>query len=382
LRQTGYTLVELLVVLIILGIISAVAVRSLQKTVAVSRTEETKAEMESLAYAIAGNPSLVSNGVRSDYGYVGDVGALPPTLTALSVNPGSYAAWHGPYTQDKVTASVGVSSSDISQDAWGAPYSYSPLGATITSAGNGSAFTRPIANSAADLLVNQVSVSVTDLSGKSPGTTYDDSIRILLTIPNGIGGTTSIQRNPSSGGWAQFDSIPIGTHALTVVYLPYSDTLQREVHVDPGHLYSSNVQLFRDFPGSVGGGEIVFINNSDSLTGGVCEKLTFWITNTGSATITVTSMTLTWSSPASFYKKLRWGNVDVWDEDIPRNGSGDIANFSPAGYIDPGQSLNVYVEEFKDQPTGGNNVEVRNTSFTVLLSDGSTLTFTTDNTCY
>ena len=110
LRQAGYTLVELLVALIILAIISAVAVRSLQETVVVSRTEETKSEMESLAHAIAGNPALISNGVRTDYGYIGDVGALPPTIGALSVNPGSYATWRGPYLQDNLAASVGAAS--------------------------------------------------------------------------------------------------------------------------------------------------------------------------------------------------------------------------------------------------------------------------------
>ena len=381
-RQAGYTLVELLVALIILAIISAVAVRSLQKTVVVSRTEETKVEMESLAHAIAGNPSLVSNGVRTDYGYVGDVGALPPTLTALSANPGSYATWHGPYLQDNLVASVGASSTNITMDAWGAIYAYSPVGATITSSGSGSAITRPIANSAADLLVNQVSVSITDLSGKSPGTTYDDSIRVLLTFPNGVGGTTAKQLTPSSGGWTQFDSIPMGIHPLTVVYLPYSDTLKREVHVDPGRAYSSNVQLFRDFPGSVGGGGgIAYVSNSDSLWQS-CKEISLWVTNTGTSAIAVNSVMLTWALPTAYYTNIKFNAVDVWQSSNPGNGTGQTSTFSPAGSISAGQTIRIVFQNFKTQPTGEPNADMRNATMTALFSDGSTLTFTTDNTCY
>ena len=73
----GYSLFELLAVIIIVGIIASVSMRSMRGSVEVSRVEETKQEMDHLAWAICGNPALISGGVRTDFGYVGDVGALP-----------------------------------------------------------------------------------------------------------------------------------------------------------------------------------------------------------------------------------------------------------------------------------------------------------------
>ena len=71
--------------------------------------------MEMLARAIVGNPSLTQNGARSDFGYVGDVGAFPPNLQALYQSPGGYATWDGPY----VTTSFAVDSTGFKTDAWG-----------------------------------------------------------------------------------------------------------------------------------------------------------------------------------------------------------------------------------------------------------------------
>ena len=93
----GYSLIELLVVIIILGVIATVAVKSLTGVNDTVRIEETRQELSHLAWAIAGRPKLVSGGQRTDYGYVGDVGSLPVNLTALVQNPGSYSTWDGPY---------------------------------------------------------------------------------------------------------------------------------------------------------------------------------------------------------------------------------------------------------------------------------------------
>ena len=91
----GYTLIELVIVIIILGIITTVAMRSIKDTNQTARIEETKKELEQLAIAIAGNPDLISGGQRTDFGYVGDIGALPPNLDALVQNPGGYTTWKG-----------------------------------------------------------------------------------------------------------------------------------------------------------------------------------------------------------------------------------------------------------------------------------------------
>ncbi|MFQ6007620.1 MAG: prepilin-type N-terminal cleavage/methylation domain-containing protein [Candidatus Zixiibacteriota bacterium] len=237
----GYSLFELILVIIILGIITSVAIRSLRTAHNTARVERTKKELDQLAWAIAGNPKLVSGGIRTDFGYVGDVGAMPPNLDALVSNPG-YSTWDGPYIRDDFYPYDTSSETEFKIDAWGTTYSYSG-GATISSTGSGSTITRKIANSLDDLLRNTVSAVVTDLDNTPPGTTYRDSVKILLTYPDGVGSMTTLARYPGADGFVSFDSIPIGNHQLQVVYTPNSDTLTRVVSVEPGDGSYTTVSL-------------------------------------------------------------------------------------------------------------------------------------------
>ena len=226
----GYTLVELVLVLVIVGVLASVGMKSLSAVNQTTRIEETRQEMERLACAIAGNPSLVSGGSRTDFGYVGDVGGLPPNLDALVTNPSGYATWDGPYLVDDFTS--GGANTQFKYDAWGTTYAYSG-GASITSTGGGLTLTKQLAGSISDLLRNQVSVVVTDLDRTPPGAIYADSTRFVLRVPNGSGSYTNRSRTPRDDGFASFDSVPIGIHELRLIYLPTADTLLRQVIVYP-----------------------------------------------------------------------------------------------------------------------------------------------------
>ena len=233
--QHGHSLVEIVVVIIILGVISVIAVGSLRSSGETARVERTEQKLDRLAKAIAGDPALVSSGVRTDYGYVGDVGALPPNMDVLGSNSLGYATWQGPYIFDEI--SEGGTADDYQRDAWGVQITRA--GTLLISGGSGSNLSRPIANSVDDLLYNRVSVVVTDLNGTPPGETYDDSLLIVLDHPNGGGGVSIRQINPAPDGMAEFDSIPIGLHRLRLVYVPDNDTLESRVAVNPGdHAYA------------------------------------------------------------------------------------------------------------------------------------------------
>ncbi|MCH9024653.1 MAG: hypothetical protein IH931_04895, partial [candidate division Zixibacteria bacterium] len=78
------------------------------------------------------------------------------------------------------------------------------------------------------------------------------SIKVLLTYPDGTGGTVTIARAPASDGFVQIDSVPIGLQSLRTVYLPDNDTLRRKVAVNPGELALVDVQLFSNPWGSTG----------------------------------------------------------------------------------------------------------------------------------
>ena len=233
----GFTLIEVVLVIVIVGILSTVAFRSGKQIYDSAKLEQTRQELDALAYAVAGNPDLQNSGVRSDFGYVGDIGAMPPNLDALVLNPGSYATWKGPYISNRFTQIA----DDYKKDAFGTSYSYG--GATVMSTGSGSDIVRRIASSTDDLLCNNVTGNIFDLDGTPPGNTYKDSILLRLTIPDGAGGMITKSTATDQGGYFAFDSVPIGNHDLQVIYEPDGDTVRRFVSVLPKSSIYSEYRL-------------------------------------------------------------------------------------------------------------------------------------------
>ncbi len=226
-NNRGFTMIEVILVVVIIGILTSVALRSVSTISQVAKIEETKQELDALAFAIAGNPELENNGQRADFGYVGDVGALPPNLDALYANPGSYATWKGPYIQNRFSQTP----DDYKKDAWGKPYLYTG-GVTITSTG-GTGMVRRFANAPSDLLQNVVKGIIYDLDGTPPDTVFHDSVSVQLIIPDGSGGMSTQTTFPRAGGSFSFSSVPVGNHTLRIIYIPTSDTLIRYVTVLP-----------------------------------------------------------------------------------------------------------------------------------------------------
>ena len=237
--EHGYTLVESLAVIIVVGILAAVATGSFLPSIDQERFDITRAEMDMLAKAIAGDPILVSGGIRTDYGYVGDVGAFPAAWDDLVTNPGSYATWDGPYIQDELAASG--ANSDFKVDAWGSVYS-APTTNSFSSTGGSVTLTRQVANSVSDLLYNSVTLVAVDVYMTPPGSVQKDSVKFLLTYPDGAGALTTGSKTPDAGGLAVFDSIPFGLHSLKIAFLPQNDTLTRMININPGDGYYAEIQ--------------------------------------------------------------------------------------------------------------------------------------------
>jgi general secretion pathway protein G len=102
-RQAGFTLVELLVVLVILVLLASLVAPRVVGYLGSSRTKAAKVQVQSLTTAL----EL----------YKVDTGRYPTSsegLKALVEAPGGATAWNGPYLTKK----------DVPIDPWGRPYAY------------------------------------------------------------------------------------------------------------------------------------------------------------------------------------------------------------------------------------------------------------------
>ncbi|MBY0439990.1 MAG: type II secretion system major pseudopilin GspG [Burkholderiales bacterium] len=101
-RSRGFTLLELLVVMVILGLLAGYVGPRYFGQIGKSEVKAARAQIESLAKALDQ--------------YRLDVGRYPTTeqgLAALNARPGNEPKWDGPYL-----------SKALPQDPWGRPYQY------------------------------------------------------------------------------------------------------------------------------------------------------------------------------------------------------------------------------------------------------------------
>lgn len=227
-EQRGFSLIELMIIIVVLGIMAAIALQSMSSAVEDSRRIQTERKMENVSHAIVGNPEIMQDGIRSDFGYVGDVGAFPPNLGALYHNPGM-PTWHGPYAHIEHTED----SISFHNDAWGDPFTYS--GVTLTATGHGTTMTKKMADAAGDYLFNLVPGSIRDRNDSTPGTLWMDSVKILVDIPSGASGLVTRSYKPTSSGAFSLDSVPAGKRFFRFIYLPANDTIRRYYTVLPRH---------------------------------------------------------------------------------------------------------------------------------------------------
>lgn len=105
-RQSGFTLLELLVVVVIIGLLAGLVAPRYFNQVEKSHTRIAKAQIDSLEKALDQ--------------YRLDVGSYPSTeqgLQSLFVKPGNLERWQGPYLKKPVPP-----------DPWGRPYRYKSPG--------------------------------------------------------------------------------------------------------------------------------------------------------------------------------------------------------------------------------------------------------------
>ncbi|UCG63057.1 MAG: hypothetical protein JSV52_07185 [Candidatus Zixiibacteriota bacterium] len=379
-QERGISLVEVIIIMVGIAILAAAVMQSMTHSLKQSRERETEREMRMLQIAIAGDPSQMSvaGGARSDFGYVGDVGAFPPDLGALVENPGGYSTWDGPY----LPPGFANDGNDFKTDAWGKTYTYNGV-LEIVSHGSGSTIRRGSNSRTSDYLDNTLIGEVRDAADSLPGSAWMDSARIEIVVPDGLGSLQTKVYQPDSSGEFTIDSLPVGKHLMRAIFLPELDTLIRYSQIIPRNK-TDDVLRFNFaqnyFSADLGGDSMLtLVEGSHSVfgSGTDCNNISFEIRNNTGEDVEVTSIELTWPSPTAYYQEVWWAGARVWNNSTPRNGSGDTAVFDNPQTIIYGWTVPVEVKLFRSTPTGnGSKPDMSGTTFTVLFSDGSTFDVT------
>ncbi|MDM8546358.1 type II secretion system major pseudopilin GspG [Candidatus Venteria ishoeyi] len=99
-RQSGFTLMELLIVMAIIAMLAGLAVPNIIDSFGGAQRDGAKGQISALETALDS--------------YRLDVGKYPANLDALIKNPGSNKRWNGPYLKKQ----------SLPQDPWGNDYQY------------------------------------------------------------------------------------------------------------------------------------------------------------------------------------------------------------------------------------------------------------------
>lgn len=101
--QRGFTIIELLIVMAILGMLAVMVAPNLFRQADSARQDAARSQMSSLTSALDAHRL--------------DTGRYPESLDGLLENTGGRSSWNGPYLRGEVPA-----------DPWGTPYEYSSDG--------------------------------------------------------------------------------------------------------------------------------------------------------------------------------------------------------------------------------------------------------------
>ena len=220
--EHGFSLMELVVVVIILGILSLVAIRNVSESDTYAKFQATIQEMENLEHAMVGNPSLIANGIRTDFGYVGDMGQFPTTLDQLVTDQGGN--WNGPY----ITIDFQDDPNNYLNDAWGDAYQWTPGTLTIYSEGDGEPITKVIGGGLpADYTANAV---YGQIYGQS---SWTDTVMTHLTVSIQLQSGGTINGTILSGPSYSVTGVHIGNHTVLVNYFTGYEIKQKGVCVLP-----------------------------------------------------------------------------------------------------------------------------------------------------
>lgn len=229
-NSRGYSLIEVLMTLSVMAVLAFTSIELFSDSMQESKFEETRQRLERMKTAIVGDSALTENNVRTSFGYYGDIGAVPTTLSNLLTRPAKVSAWainttfrfgtgwNGPYLSSSSTTP------NVTTDAWGRNLVYT-VGETTTITSYGSDGAVGGTGYAADITV---SMTTTDYRGSVYGFINTDGAPISTTAtvqifyPDGSGGvTTKNTQNITAAekGYFTLANVPYGKRSVRF-YIP------------------------------------------------------------------------------------------------------------------------------------------------------------------
>ena len=372
--RAGMTLIELLVVLVIVGILSAVSLRAMDATRERSNFDKTMRTMQQLSNAISGDSKLVSEGRRTDFGFVGDMGRYPEDLDELRVNETNSPAWHGPYVRIPFQADL----ESFKSDAWGQELQYPPGQAKLMSLADGkNPLTYVLAQDTSLVFDDSVIGTIADNQGNPPGDLAPTmSVRIVVTDPE-TGQPLPYQVTPDRDGTFRFGAplqrIPMGNHEVTVIW--GGQSLTKWVSVNP------RVGSVVDFRwGGAFAGALKLVNGSVAWfpgSPGPGPDLWFDVINTGGRTVTVDSLTFMMLPTDSAYTNEVWmAGQQVWGPSAQFAGDQDTIAFGVPVSVESLATARLEMKDFCTDSTGSvGRATMSGVNMKLKFSDGSYLDF-------
>jgi len=381
----GFTLVEVVIILVVVGILAAISIPLLFRIFQVTAEDATRNEMQNLKQAMIGNPTKLNGTVRADFGFLGDIGCLPTTafpsapaldrlLTAGTLpTPFNFnaakqagAGWNGPYITG---AATGQATAEFENDQWGNPYTYLPAAG--------------------------VCPMTATLTSNGPDGTLSTSDDITLSIVSIEGTTTTVRGVLKTSAGDRVPSAPVD------INYPVNGTLTTSTFTtDTNGVYTSNISIPFGKRSVQPRPTLVYAPNTGmSETGSGGQAIQFTIFNMSSSAVTITSLVATFNDPNTTYQGVVWNGVLVNSATLS---SGQTATFSAPRTIalststPPAQAVivdkpDVQLPDLIVFPQGTSaliellnfnnpsNSSVVGIPFTITFSNGSVIRFTPAN---
>jgi len=345
-------------------------------------------EIQMIKRAIVGNPELKSNGIRNDFGYVGEMGRLPTSLTELmsrGAQPaGLYnstlhitSGWVGPYLQETFTNFTSGPLTDefnraYEWDLTELPNSGDTISARIISRGADKA----TGGTGIDQDIT-LEVFKREWRGDITGKAFDSAGKKLknatvkVYFQNGSGGIGTRSTTTSNKGIYSFFSLPFGPKSFSFTPLGGAEAPPRQLRIDLPSKTLSDVNNI---------GSMILAGNT--TTGPGNNTVNVQITNSLGKDVTVVDWKAVYipfnATTGPFYDEFKIVNTTHWSSAAPEAGSNDqlssIAIFTAYNFVNS-TTITFSMINFEDNLAVNQNMTGFSFTVTLYLNTGVSYEF-------